>query len=313
MRRTHGSEGAGAQQCAPATQLGDQHFSDPTPDPGGGHHQLHDVGDRAQQHLDLAIGVSDRGLQEVDVGEHLRDQQTVVLESEPVGQRLAQRRDLRPQPALRQLGQHGRVLLASQQRGQDRPAGLAQDRRGNRGELDPGVLQHLLQALDRARAFLGEPAAVAGQIAQQADIARWHETRRHQSVFEQLRDPHRVRHIGLAARNVPQVLGVDHPHREMVLQHVVDRLPINTGGFHPDQRHLLGGQPVRHLFESTGHRGKRPGLRTSGTARSRAAHRGHHRVAVHVQPSAPLDQHIHPAPLPLMAGAARKGTCRSRN
>jgi hypothetical protein len=48
-----------------------------------------------------------------------------------MGQRFAQRRDLRAQPAFRQLGQHGGVLLAGQQRGQDRPAGFAQDR-------DPG-------------------------------------------------------------------------------------------------------------------------------------------------------------------------------
>ena len=89
------------------------------------------------------------------------------------------------------------------------------------------------------------------------------------------------------------MLGVDHPDREAVLQHVVDRFPIDAGRFHPDQRHLLLGQPFRERFELPGHRGERPGLRPADTTRPRAAHRGHHRVAVHVQAGAPLDQHIH--------------------
>ena len=100
------------------------------------------------------------------MGEHLRDQQAVVLEPEPVGQRFTQRGDLRSQLSLGQLGQHRGVLFTGQQRGQDRPTGLVQDGRGDRSEFDPGVLEHLLQALDRAGTFLGEPAAVAGQIAE---------------------------------------------------------------------------------------------------------------------------------------------------
>jgi hypothetical protein len=159
------------------TDLGDQDLRDPAPDTGDGHHQLHQVRDRAQQHLDPLIDFDDRGLQEVDVGEHLGDQHPVVLEAEPVGQRLPQGGDLRSQPALRQLGQHGRVLLAGQQRGQDRPPGLAQDRRGHRGEFDPSVLQYLFQAFNCPRSFLGKPPSVSGQVPQQPNIAWRHEAR----------------------------------------------------------------------------------------------------------------------------------------
>ncbi len=45
------------------------------------------------------------------MGQHLRNQQAVVFAAESMGQRLAQRRDLGPQPALGQLGQHCRVVL----------------------------------------------------------------------------------------------------------------------------------------------------------------------------------------------------------
>jgi hypothetical protein len=66
-----------------------------------------------------------RGLEEVDMGEHLRDQQAVVLKAEAMSQRLAQRRDLGAQPAFGQLGQHRRIVLSGQQCAQDRPASLA--------------------------------------------------------------------------------------------------------------------------------------------------------------------------------------------
>ena len=145
-------------------------------------------------------------------------------------------------------------------------------------------------------------------IPQQPNIAWRHETRRHQSVLDQLGDPHRVRDIGLAARHVPQMLGVDHPDREMVLQHVVDRFPIDAGRFHPDQRHLLRGQPFRERFELPGHRGERPGLRPAHTTRPRTAHRGHHRVAVHIQARRTArSTHPSPHPFPSTAGAARSG------
>lgn len=138
------------KRCHVQADLSDQHLPHPAPDAGDGHHQLQGVGDRAQQHLDPLVDLRDRRLQEVDVAQHLGNEQAVVFEAEAVGQRLAQCGDLRAQPALGQLGQGRRILVSLQQRFQDRPAGLPQDRRSNRGELNTSVLEHLLQALDRA-------------------------------------------------------------------------------------------------------------------------------------------------------------------
>ena len=169
-------------------------------------------------------------------------------------------------------------------------------------------MQHLLQTLDRARAFLGEPAPVPSQIPQQPNPTGRHETGTDQSVLDQLSDPHRVRDISLATRHIPQMFRIDHPDWETVLPHRIDRFPIHPGRFHPDQHHVLCGHPVRPLVQCTSHRGERRSFGSSPTTGSWPAYRGHHGVAVHVQPRTPLDQHIHPA-TPL--SASRAGTTRS--
>ena len=69
---------------------------------------------------------------------------------EAVGERLLQLRDLRAHPGLGQLGQLLGIGDAGQQRFEHRARGLRVGLRGDAGELDPGVLQNLLQPLDRA-------------------------------------------------------------------------------------------------------------------------------------------------------------------
>jgi hypothetical protein len=121
----------GGKHTHAQTDLSDHHLSHPASDTPDGHDQIQHAGVRAEQHLDPLIGLRDQGLEKIDMGEHLRDQQAMVLAPEPMSQRLAQCRDLGAQPALGQLGQlgqHRRVVLPGQQCGQDRPTGLAQDR-----------------------------------------------------------------------------------------------------------------------------------------------------------------------------------------
>ena len=131
---------------------------------------------------------------------------------------------------------------------------------------------------------------------------------------EQLRNPRRVHHIGLAARGVPQMLGVDHPYQETIFQDPGDRFPWTPVDSIPASVTFSGTS--RSTASPTGrHRGGDRRLRPPHATPAGAARRGHHRVPVYVRAGAPLDRHIHPAApfLPSMVGAARTGNRRSRN
>jgi hypothetical protein len=169
---------------------------------GDGAHPLQHGVKRCCRRVEARVQLGDGSFEEVDVGQHLGDQQSVVLGAESAGQGLPQCRDLAAQPTPRQLGQDVGVVLPSQKGLQHRPPGLGQQRRGDAGEFDPGVLHHLLQPLHYPGAFLDQGAAVAGQIAQRPDRWRWHETGPDQAVLDHLRDPRRVGHVGLAAGHV---------------------------------------------------------------------------------------------------------------
>jgi len=63
--------------------------------------------------------------------------------------------------------------------------------------------------------------------------------------------PGGISDVGLAARQVLDVSGIDqhHLHARQVLQQVVERLPIVTGGFHHDARNLLCGKMIPHRHD----------------------------------------------------------------
>ena len=134
-------------------------------------------------------------------------------------------------------------------------------------------------------------------------------------MLEQLRPPLRVGDVGLAARHVAHVAGVDHPHlADRVLQHPVDRFPIHPGRFHPHQRHLPLDQPVGQRQQLRGRRAELGHLLAAATATIRCARARHHRVAVHIQERAPLDDHLHHRPPSIddNARASRMGASSSK-
>lgn len=75
-----------------------------------------------------------------------------------------------------------------------------------------------MKTLDLPAPFLDECLAIPGQVAQLTDGLGWYEARPHQPVLQQLADPSRVFDIGLAPGDVTQVLGVEQPGLEFVLQ-----------------------------------------------------------------------------------------------
>ena len=91
---------------------------------------------------------------------------------------------------------------------------------------------------------------------------RRHEAGLEQAVLEQLGDPLAVLHVGLAARHLLDVLGVDQHQLEPPLQQVPDRLPVHAGRSPWRRGDALLGQPVGQLDQLAGH-----GRRRSAPAR----------------------------------------------
>ena len=248
----------------------------PFPDPGDGVEPVTGPGERdaglagvvGEHGVDAFVEPGDRGFEVGGVLQAQPDQQGVVV-AEPPAQRLAQRGDLAAQPALGQLGEHLGVAFTGDQRGEHRPPGHAEHVRGDRVQLDPGVLQRLLDPLALAGVGLDEPFAVAGQVPQLADRRRGHEAAPQQAVFEQLGQPLGVQDVALAAGQDLHVVGVDQLQLERpLLEHVPDRFPVRAGGFHRDLGDALGGEPVGHRLQRAGERGRTCGSACAGPARS---------------------------------------------
>ena len=113
-------------------------------------------------------------------------------------------------------------------------------------------------------------------------------------MLHQLADPFRVLDVGLAAGDVAQVVRVEQPALEAVLEGLEHGLPIHAGGFHPDERHPGLSQPQRQLREPAKRCLERLGLLIEPAATgTRHADGRHDIVAMHVESRAPLYHHIH--------------------
>ena len=216
--------------------------------PGNGLQQRQRPRVRGDHPVDLLRQPLDGLVGGVDAGQHLGGQQAVV-DVEVAPQRRPQLGELGAQAPLGQLG-HGRgVAAAADEGGEHGPARHPQDVAGHRRQLDARVLEHLLQALGLAGALLDDHLAVASQVAQLADRAWWHEAGADQAVLDQLADPGRVADVGLAAGDVAQVVRVQEPALEPLLERLEHRLPVHAGGLHPDERDAGLRQPGGELGE----------------------------------------------------------------
>ena len=125
-----------------------------------------------------------------------------MVGGEAAVERLAERGDLLAQRALGELGQHVGVVGAGDQRVEHPAGGHAEHLGRDRRQLDPGVLQGLLDALDLAGAFLDLRLAVADEVAQLPQRSGRHEARADEPVLDQLAAPLGVLDIALAAGDV---------------------------------------------------------------------------------------------------------------
>jgi hypothetical protein len=100
------------------------------------------------------------------VRQQVRDHDAVMLDREAALEPFAELRDLRAHLALGELGELIRIADPGEQRFEHRPRRLRVAGRGDALELDPGVLEHLLQPLDRASSLVALRRAQPRQVTQ---------------------------------------------------------------------------------------------------------------------------------------------------
>lgn len=181
-----------------------------TPGPGDRAQQLELVVPRRHPRDDLRIELAQRHLGVLQTGQQRPHQQRMML-IEPPRERLSQVGEPAAHPVTGEVLHHHRAPLPGDQRAEHGPRGPTGDVRRHHRQLDRGVLQQLLQPARVTRAVPHHLQAVAGQVAQLTDLRRRHKRRTQQPMLEQLGDPLRVLHIGLATRHRLHVSGVEQP------------------------------------------------------------------------------------------------------
>jgi hypothetical protein len=239
----------------------------------------------------------DLGVEEIDVTQDPADQQRVLGAEANTLERLDQRRGLGLQPALRQGGQRLRVALAGDQRVEHQPARDAEDVGGDAVELDPGVLQALVQPVDLLRALADQRPPPAGQLPQLPHRLGWHQASAQQAELQQLAQPLRVTDIRFPAGDVLDVRRVAQHQLEVALQHRPYRPPVDAGGFHRDVRDPVRLEPVGHRQQPAHGRLELLHLLATGAPiLARHPHARRHLLLVHVKRARPVDHSIHRSP-----------------
>lgn len=135
-----------------------------------------------------------------------------------------------------------------------------------------------MQPIDLAAALLDLRLAVSGQVAQLADRFGWHEVRAQQPSLDQPAQPLSITNVGLAARDLLDMTGVDKQTLELVLQDRPRRLPVHAAGLDRDMRHAEPRQPVAQRQESPHRRRELLHVLLAGNP-----HAGRHRRLVNIQ------------------------------
>jgi hypothetical protein len=120
-------------------ELGEQQVRGGLAEPGDRIQPVDRVGERGDQLGKLGVELGQVGVQGVHPGQHLAQQEGVLVGEEP-GERLCQRAQFGAQPGTGQLREDLRVLLSGHQRGQHGPPGDPEDVAGDHREFDLGVL-----------------------------------------------------------------------------------------------------------------------------------------------------------------------------
>jgi hypothetical protein len=277
--------------------LADDGFGDATIHARDGAQAIPGISERGDALVDGLGEPADGLVVVVEMREDLGDEYGVAR-SEASDQGRAQPRDLLAQMPLGQVGEDLGVVGARDEGDEHGPSRDAQDVRGDRGQLDARILEHLVEALSLAGSLFDHGAPIAGELFDVSDLGGRDETRPDQSVLGQLADPLGVADVGLATRHVAHVAGVQEPAVELSFENVEDRLPIDPGGLHAHPGDAQGDQPVTQGEQVLGEGGEARDLGLAFVRRSWSGDTdaGHDRVLVHIEPRTALDDDLHGQP-----------------
>ena len=152
-----------------------------------------------------------------------------------------------------------------------------------------------MQPVGLPRALLDLRLAIARQVTQRADRLGRHETRPQQPGLRQLTQPRRVGDVGLAARHLLDVAGVDQQQLELVLQDRPHRLPIHAGGLHRDLRDPVRCKPITQRQQPRDRRRELRDVLLARAALTGRAHARRHLRLMNIQRPRALDDRLHPA------------------
>jgi hypothetical protein len=160
--------------------------------------------ERGDQLLELGVELGEIGIQPIHPGQHLGQQEGVLVGEEP-GERLLQQRQLGTHPSTGQLREDLGVALSGDQRGQHGPPGHPEDVAGHHREFDLGVLQQLLDPLLLRGPRRHQVCPVAGHVPQLPDRSWGDEAGPQHLPLGELAQPDRVQRVGLGTPG--EVLG----------------------------------------------------------------------------------------------------------
>lgn len=118
--------------------------------------------------LDPLLVVADHAVQELDLPHVLAKQEAVVV-ADSAQKSALEHRLFALEPSHGQVAESRGVGLSRHDPGEHRPGALPGDIGGHRGEFDIGVLQDLLDPVDRRRPLLDQLAPLTGEVPPLAD------------------------------------------------------------------------------------------------------------------------------------------------
>ena len=156
----------------------------------------HGISERGDHFLDGGLQLGDVGAERVDPGQHLGQQQPVMIGEIP-RERLLQLCFLRAHPAPGHRRENLRVTLAANQCLHHLATGHPENVAGHHGQFDLGVLQQLFHPLFFRGAGLHQISAIPGHVPQPADLRRRHETGPQHLPFSDFTQPYRIKLVRL--------------------------------------------------------------------------------------------------------------------